>query len=206
LIGDPLSPTPPGEKQVDLGKGRGEASYSMKTYIALLRGINVLGRNSLPMKELVTLLEHAGASAIKTYIQSGNAVFQINARQVIRLPGWLTNEIEARYGFSPQVLILGLQAIESAIAQNPFSEAEGDPTRLHLGFLAATPKRIDMPKLDALRKPSERFHLGDHVIYLHTPDGFGKSKLPAGAEKLLGVPVTYRNWRTVCKIRELAGE
>lgn len=178
----------------------------MKTYIALLRGINVLGRNSLPMKELVALLERVGARNIKTYIQSGNAVFQSHAKKVPQLSARVTNAIQKHYGFSPHVLILGPEAIESAIAQNPFPEAEEDPTRLHLGFLAATPKRIDMPKLDALRKPSERFHLGDHVIYLHTPDGFGKSKLPAGAEKLLGVPVTYRNWRTVCKIRELAGE
>jgi uncharacterized protein (DUF1697 family) len=204
LIGVPLPPTPTGKKQVAFGKGIGEASYSMKTYIALLRGINVLGKNSLPMKELVALLERVGARNIKTYIQSGNAVFQSDAKKVPQLSARLTNAIQKRYGFSPHVLILGPEAIESAIAHNPFSEAEGEPTSLHLGFLSSTPKSPDIEKLDAIRKASERFHLGDRVFYLHTPEGFGKSKLPASAERLLGVPMTYRNWRTVCKIMEMA--
>lgn len=178
----------------------------MKTYIALLRGINVIGKNSLPMNELVALLEGVGARKIRTYIRSGNAVFQSTEKNASQLSMRLTDEIKKRYGFSPHVLILGPDAIERAIIQNPFPEAEKDPSSLHLGFLASTPKSPDLKKLDSLRKASERFHLRDHVFYLHTPEGVGKSKLPANAEKLLGVPMTYRNWRTVCKIREMANE
>lgn len=176
----------------------------MRTYIALLRGINVLGRNSLPMKELVALLEGAGARGARTYIQSGNAVFEAAIRNIPEFAARITDEIGKRYGFAPHVLILEREAIESAMVQNPFREAETAPTSLHLAFLGATPQSPDLKKLDTLRTASERFHLSGRVFYLHTPEGFGKSKLPASAEKLFGVPMTYRNWRTVCKIREMA--
>ncbi len=177
----------------------------MQTYIALIRGINVIGRNSLPMKDLVALLEEIGAGSIRTYIQSGNAVFQSAGKSAPQLAAQLTDRIRNRCGFSPHVLVLAPDALERAIIQNPFPEAEGEPRSLHLGFLAAPPKSPDLKKLDALRKSSERFQLNDQVFYLHTPEGVGRSKLPASAEKLLGVPMTYRNWRTVCKIRAMAG-
>jgi len=77
---------------------------------------------------------------------------------------------------------------------------------LHLGFLASTPKNHDLEKLDSLKKVSERFHLIDNVFYLYAPEGVGRSKLAASIEKLLGVSMTDRNWRTVCKVRDLAGE
>ena len=178
----------------------------MNTYIALFRGINVGGRNSLPMKELIVILENIGARKVKTYIQSGNAVFKSDGKNLSQLSKRLTAEIKKRNGFESHVLILGLGALERAMAENPFPEAEADPSSLHLGFLAFTPKSPDLKKLDSLRKKSERFHLSDQVFYLHAPEGVGRSKLAANTEKLLGVPMTDRNWRTVCKIREMASE
>lgn len=177
----------------------------MRTYIALLRGINVVGKNSLPMKELVDLLEGVGARSVKTYIQSGNAVFQSTEKNISQLSARLTDAIKKRHGFAPAVLILRRRDIERAIAQNPFPKAQEQPRNLHLAFLASAAKCRDLTKLNTLRKASERFQLIDRVFYLHTPEGVGGSKLPASAEKLLGVPMTYRNWRTVCKIREMAG-
>jgi len=177
----------------------------MNTYIALFRGINVGGKNSLPMKELVALLEDIGAKNVRTYIQSGNVVFQSIEKSPSQLSKQLAAEIKKRLGFEPHVLLLGLEAINKAMAENPFSEAEADPSSLHLGFLASTPKNPDLKKLNSLKKASERFHLGDNVFYLHAPEGVGRSKLAASSERLLGVPMTDRNWRTVCKIRELAG-
>ena len=158
------------------------------------------------MKDLVVLLEVLGARNVRTYIQSGNAVFQSAEKNASRLSRQLVAEIKKRHGFEPLVLLLGLEAIETAIAKNPFPEAEADPSSLHLGFLASTPKNPDLETLKKLKKASERFHLGDNVFYLHAPEGVGRSKLAARTEKLLGVPMTDRNWRTVCKIRELAGE
>ena len=158
------------------------------------------------MKELVVLLEDIGARNIKTYIQSGNAVFQSTEKNCPQLSRRLTAEIEKRHGFDPYVLILGLDALEKAMAGNPFPEAEADPGSLHLGFLASTPKNPDLEKLDSLRMENERFHLSENVFYLYAPEGVGRSRLAASTEKLLGVPMTDRNWRTVCKLRELAGE
>jgi uncharacterized protein (DUF1697 family) len=181
------------------------ANYGrMKTYIALLRGINVIGRNPLPMTELVALLAEAGARNISTNIRSGNAVFQYAQRSTSKLSAQLRDEIRKRHGFSPLVIILGTGTMERAIAQNPFPEAESDPRSLHLGFFASTPESPDLKKLDALKKASERFYLSAQVFYLYTPEGVEKSKLPANAGKSLGVPVTFRNWSTVCKIRDMA--
>ena len=175
----------------------------MNTYIALLRGINVGGKTSLPMKELAAVLEDIGATNVKTYIQSGNVVFQSADAEVEQFAGRLTAEIKRRRGFEPLVLILGFDALEKAIANNPFPEAEAEPRTLHLGFLASAPEHPDLDALDSIRKESERFRLIGSVFYLHAPDGVGRSKLAARSEKLLGVPMTDRNWRTVCKIREM---
>ncbi|MFA7282493.1 MAG: DUF1697 domain-containing protein [Sterolibacterium sp.] len=177
----------------------------MNTYVAFFRGINVGGNGSLPMKELVAILEELDARKVRTYIQSGNAVFESTEKNVARLSKQLSAEILRRRGFEPHVHILTLEALAKAIAENPFPEAVNDPSSLHLGFLAAPPKSPDLEKLSSLRKKSERFHLGEGVFYLHAPEGVGRSKLAASSERLLGVPMTDRNWRTVCKVMEMAG-
>src|SRR4029453_16438941 len=99
----------------------------MKTYIALFRGINVGGKNSLPMKELVSLLEDLGCRSVKTYIQSGNAVFKSKEKDAARLSNKIRVEIKKRRGFEPYVLLLGLEEMEKAIAGNPFPETESEP-------------------------------------------------------------------------------
>lgn len=176
----------------------------MKTYIALLRGINVVGKNPLPMKELTSLLEGMGARNARTYIQSGNAVFYYAGRAPAGLAGQLAAGIKRRRGFEPHVLVLTLDDLEKALEGNPFPEGEAEPSTLHLGFLAAVPKAPDTRKLDGLKAARERYHLGGRVFYMHLPDGYGRSKLAAGAEKALGVPMTVRNWRTACEIKNMA--
>jgi uncharacterized protein (DUF1697 family) len=178
----------------------------MNTYIAFFRGINVGGNNTLPMNDLVAILEDIGARKVRTYIQSGNAVFQNAGKNAAQLSKQLTAEIKERCGIEPCALILRIDALKKAIADNPFPEAEADPASLHLGFLTSRPKKPDLGKLSSLKKASERFHLSDGVFYLHAPEGVGRSKLAASTEKLLGVPMTDRNWRTVCKVLEMAGE
>jgi uncharacterized protein (DUF1697 family) len=178
----------------------------MKIYIALFRGINVGGKNMLPMKELVVILEDLGAEKVKTYIQSGNAVFVYKDKDPMGLSQKISAEIKKRRGFEPHVMLLGLEDIERAIEQNPFPEAEADPTTLHAGFLAAAPERPDMKTLESLKSDTERFVLIDRFFYLYAPDGVGRSKLAAKAERLLGVPMTDRNWRTVSTIRNMAQE
>jgi uncharacterized protein (DUF1697 family) len=175
----------------------------MEQYIALLRGINVGGHNRLPMKELAAALDGLGLKNIKTYIQSGNVVFQAEADAPERLASQIGKTIEQSHGFLPQVMVLGVDAWQTAVSQNPFPEAEPEPKTLHLFFLQEAPANPDLEQLNAIKKESERFQLIDTVFYLHAPDGIGRSKLAERAERLLGVPATARNWRTVIKISEI---
>lgn len=178
----------------------------MKTYIALFRGINVGGNNILPMEELVALLENLGSQSVKTYIQSGNAVFQHKAESASELSERIKAAVKESHGFKPQVLLLKVADMEQAIASNPFPEAESEPKTLHLYFLANPPENPDLKTLDRLKQANERYRLNGKVFYLHAPDGIGRSKLAAQAEKSLGVAATARNWRSVCKILTMAKE
>ena len=175
----------------------------MTTYIALFRGINVGGRNVLKMKELTALLEGLGAKRVKTYIQSGNVVLAHEETDGERLAGSIRVAVQESNGFEPQVLLLSAGELEAAMANNPFPEAKADARMLHVGFLAETPAAPDLEGLERLRKESERFVLDGRFFYLHAPEGIGRSKLAAGAEQLLGVAMTDRNWRTVTKLREM---
>ncbi len=178
----------------------------MKNYIALLRGINVGGKTTLPMAGLVSALEAVGGQTVRTYIQSGNAVFQSAEMDPILLAGRLSTEINARFGIQPFVFILGLEKLIRAMENNPFRATQADPSYLHLGFLATVPSAPDLEKLERLKTPGEQYQLVEDVFYLYAPDGVGRSRLAAGVEKVLGVPMTDRNWRTVEKIRKMAQE
>lgn len=176
----------------------------MKTYIALFRGINVGGSNVLPMKDLAALLEQLGARGVKTYIQSGNAVFQHEAASPAQLSGRIGAAIQASRGFEPEILLLDVADLERAMAANPFPEAGSEPKTLHLYFLASAPQNPDLQTLEGLRQETERFELVGNVFYLHAPGGIGRSKLAARVEKALGVAATARNWRTVSAIMAMA--
>lgn len=175
----------------------------MTIYIALIRGINVGGKNRLPMKALVAMLETMGCCRVKTYIQSGNAVFESDEKDALKLSHEISLAIGQQCGFEPSVIILKSQAMQRAMAENPFPQAAADPKAVHLGFLSGPPESPNLKKLAELRKDGENFRLLDQVFYLYTPEGIGRSKLAANAEKLLGVAMTSRNWQTVGAIRDL---
>ena len=176
----------------------------MNTYIALFRGINVGGSNILPMKELVARLQSLGCEKVRTYIQSGNAVFRHAEHSPPRLSARIRAAIRDSHGFAPDVLILTVDRLERAVRSNPYPDAEAEPSKLHLFFLAAVPDNPDIESLEKMRAESERFVLKTDVAYLHAPDGIGRSRLAARLEKALGVSGTGRNWRSVCKILEMA--
>ena len=108
----------------------------MTTWIALLRGINVGGRNILPMKELTRELEKIGCSNVQTYIQSGNVVFQSSVTRADSLAKRISQAILKSHGFRPGVMVLSAKEVEDAASSNPFPNAEVDPKSLHLFFLA----------------------------------------------------------------------
>ena len=178
----------------------------MKTYIALFRGINVGGKHILPMKELVAELEGLGLQDIKTYIQSGNVIFRSKVTDTAQLCGKISAAVKKGHGFEPQVLLLDSAALDKAIRGNPYPEAEVAPNTLHLNFLAAIPPKPDLNALEKIRAENERYYLAQDVLYLHAPDGIGRSKLAAGMERLLGVPLTSRNWNTVRKLKDMIGD
>ena len=176
----------------------------MNTYIALFRGINVGGRNILPMKELIAHLQDLECKNVTTYIQSGNAVFHHGENNASLLTRKISAAVQESHGFEPNVILLTVDTLKRAMASNPFPDAESDPSKLHLFFLASIPENPDLDVIESIRAKSERFAVKRDVAYLHAPDGIGRSKLAARVEKALGVAGTGRNWRSVCKILEMA--
>lgn len=177
----------------------------MQTYIALFRGINVGGHGKLPMAGLKRLLEQEGCIGVQTYIQSGNAVFRRPATDIAGLERRIRAGVLKHHGFEPRVIVLAQQELARAVAANPFEDADANPKSVHLFFLAERPGRIDWSPFETVRAKSERYELKGRVLYLHTPDGFGTSRLAERVERLLGVAATARNWRTVTTLPGMAG-
>ena len=113
----------------------------MKIWILLLRGINVGGRNSLPMKELRGYMSSLGLEDVATYIQSGNAVFRASEEDAGRLPERLAPPIQEHHGFSPHVLVLSLDQWQEAMDSNPYPEAQSEPKSLHCSSWRPHPRR-----------------------------------------------------------------
>lgn len=175
----------------------------MKTYIALFRGLNMGGHNIILMKELTALLEKLGLRDVWTYVQSGNAVFRAEEKDRSKLSVDISDAIEKSRGFRPQTLVLEAGELKKAIDNNHFPEEEGNPSSVAFSFLFSVPAEPDFKTLESVRAESEKFKLIDNVFYMYAPDGFGRSKLAARAEKCLGVPTTSRSWNTVCKIHDM---
>jgi uncharacterized protein (DUF1697 family) len=178
----------------------------MKTYVALFRGINVGGKNLLPMKELIALLENQNIKNVRTYIQSGNVVFQSDVKNLQQLTKKISEAVKKSRGFEPQILVMEIEKFEKAIKANPFPEAESKPERLHLFFMATEARNLNPKKIEDNKSASERYKLIGSVFYLHAPDGIGRSKLAANVERLIGIPMTARNWRTANNIMAIAKE
>ena len=174
----------------------------MSRYVALFRGINVGGKQILPMQALREILAACGCEDVQTYIQSGNAIFSSEVAPG-ELSANITHAIQKRFGFAPQVLILTIDRFVAVAAANPFAEAEENPSCLHVAFLTEKPAAPNLDALNDLKVESERFLLKDDAFYLYAPDGIGRSKLAGKVDRHLGVATTGRNWRTVCKIIEL---
>ncbi|MEM7330387.1 MAG: DUF1697 domain-containing protein [Pseudomonadota bacterium] len=175
----------------------------MNTWIAFLRGINVGGNNILPMQDLRHLLERQGFERARTYIQSGNCVFQTKRADRREIEHLISTSIETTFGFRPNVLALRQTELLAAIAANPYPEGADEPKSVHLFFLAEPANPSDLPLLEDLKAATERYHLTERVLYLHAPDGIGRSKLAAKVERTLGVSMTARNLRTAVKVSEL---
>jgi uncharacterized protein (DUF1697 family) len=177
----------------------------MATYVALLRGINLGSRNRVSMPDLRELFLALGSENVETYVQSGNVVFESATRDAAKLTAEIEKRIAGDLGLEVTVLLRTKAQLAKLLAGNPFSKSEKDPTKLHVTFLAAKPAAARVRELDAKYGDPDEFRVVGPDVYLHTPGGYGRSKLSnAYFERRLGVPATTRNWKTVTKLAELA--
>jgi uncharacterized protein (DUF1697 family) len=177
-----------------------------KSWLALLRGINVLGRNQVSMKALASALESAGFQSVRTYIQSGNVLFRSSSEDARAIGRRIARLIEQNFDCKPAVLVIGRAELAAAVRANPFPGASGNHRLLHLYFLADRPKSPDLDALTRVDAGREAFALKGGVLYLWTPDGFADSVLRSRIERCLGVPATARNWRTANELLKLLSE
>ena len=174
------------------------------TYLALLRGINVGGKNKLPMKDLVDLFVEAGCDDVRTYIQSGNVIFGAAPDLAARLPGLVAARIAERFGYRTPAVLLTADQLRDVVANNPFLAAGAVEDELHVMFLADRPDPRRIADLDPDRSPPDAFVVRDQEIYLRLPHGVARTRLTNYYfDAKLGTTSTGRNWRTVIKLLEL---
>ncbi|MEV5811733.1 DUF1697 domain-containing protein [Streptomyces mutabilis] len=177
-------------------------------YAALLRGINVGGAKKLPMADLRALLEELGHGAVRTHLQSGQAVFASGHGDEETLAAELAQAVEKRFGFPVDVIVRDHAYLRAVAEACPFPAAELEPKQLHVTYFSAP---VDEERFASIDRPAflpEEFRLGDRALYLYAPNGLGRSKLAEALAKPRvnkGLIATTRNWNTVTKLVELTG-
>lgn len=174
------------------------------THIALLRGINVGGKNMLPMRELAALFAASGCRDVRTYIQSGNVLFAADSTSAAALPGVIAAHIAERFGLRVPVVVRTTEQLGAVIHHNPYLEAGAPEDQLHVYFLADTPSAERVALLDADRSSPDAFAVHGQEIYLRLPNGMARTRLTnAYFDAKLATTSTARNWRTVKTLYEM---
>ncbi|MEV4940214.1 DUF1697 domain-containing protein [Streptomyces zaomyceticus] len=184
-----------------------------QTYALLLRGINVSGHRKVPMAELRSVLEGLGHQDVRTYLQSGNAVFTTDSTGSPASTDTLTAEIEdaieERFGFRVDCLVRDAGYLAAVAGACPFPAAELEGKQLHALYLSGPADAERFAAIDREAYRPEEFALGDRVLYLYVPEGLGRSRLAevlARPSVVRGLVVTARNWNTVAKLVEMTRE
>ena len=174
----------------------------MTVHVALLRGINVGGKNKLPMSELVSLFEQSGCTDVKTYIASGNVIFNATAAVARTLPAKIAQRIAKDHGLRVPVILRTARELAAAAEKNPYV-SRGDHS--HVLFLADKPTRAAVATLDPNRSPGDEFTVIGRDVFLYCPNGVGVTKLTNEYfDRKLATTSTGRNFRTVLKLVELS--
>ncbi len=174
------------------------------THVALMRGINVGGKNKLPMKDLAELFAGAGCGDVRTYIQSGNVLFSAPRGVLTKLPGLVAARIAERFGYRTPVVLRTADELAETIANNSFLTAGAAEETLHVMFLADVPSARAVGDLDPRRSPGDTFVVRGRDVYLRLPNGAARTKLTnAYFDSKLATVSTGRNWRTVTKLLEM---
>lgn len=177
----------------------------MKTYIALLRGINVSGQKIIKMELLRKALAELEFANVSTYIQSGNILFQSPLSDAKKIEKQIHDLIEKHFGFDVPVIVVTPDALRSVIDKNPYAHENIAEPQPYVAFLSAVPTEENVAVLSAMDFQDDRFQTIGKTMYLHYADGAGTTKLSnAVIEKKLNLVSTARNWKTVKKLIELA--
>lgn len=177
---------------------------SDEVYIVLFRGVG--GATKLPVKELKLALGFAGFRHVRTYIATGNVVLasELDASAVKQRVAGIAR---AEFAFTKAVMVLNRRDMAAIVKRNPFPRAAANPRTLHVFVLDSAPEKSALAALSGrMAAGPEEFAVRGKALYLHTPDGFGTSKIPAAVEKALKSKTTARNWNTVVKLKEIADE
>jgi uncharacterized protein (DUF1697 family) len=189
----------------------------MATHVALLRAINLGGKNRVAMADLRTLVSELGHTDVLTYIQSGNVLFTAPAdADCTEVASAISEAISARLGVTAPVVVVTREELSKIHAANPFPD-EPDPKRVHAVVLSEPPGAELTARLDtavaqsAAKGAKDAAVVVGRTLYLHTPAGYGTSDLSAAVLRIVsspraGVTGTARNWATVTKLVELCGD
>lgn len=157
------------------------------------------------MKELAAIFADAGCMQVRTYIQSGNVLFDADTELARRIHNLVTNAVANTFGFEVPVLTRSVAELEEIVGENPFIGVTGDPKLLHVAFLQDEPTPAQIAELDPERSPPDQFAVRGRTIYLLYPNGAARSKLTNEYfDTRLKTTSTVRNWRTVMKLLEMA--
>ena len=180
----------------------------MKTYIALLRGINVSGNRPVKMDALRTLCGQLKFKNTRTYIQSGNIVFEFKETKNEVLEKLLTKKIKEVFGFDVPVLVKQLNELKAAAQNNPFVNVRNeDLSKLHITFFSTLPEPTAIEKITAGTYHPDECITAGNCVYLFCPAGYGNTKLNnAFFENKLKTAATTRNWKTITVLIEIGEE
>jgi uncharacterized protein (DUF1697 family) len=156
------------------------------------------------MESLRAFHERIGHRQVKSYIQSGNIIFSARG-SVPTIARKTAEDFAAEFGFAAKLMLVESGQLQAILEGNPYAKHAAENHKIvHAGICAGEPNAERLAALLARTGGSERFHVGKGIVYLHAPDGYGRSKFAAGMEKACGVPMTVRNWRTMMALGEMA--
>lgn len=180
----------------------------MNRYIAFLRAINVGGYRKIKMQDLQQMFENLGFKNVQTYIQSGNVVFDSDESDPEFLSQSIEKQIDSQFGHDVPVMIRTPEDVEKLITANPFDGENEDPFRLYVTFFLESPSPEKQQELRDLSSDIEKFDFVDGDLFsLIDKKTNQKVNFSNGyVEKIIGIPGTGRNWRTVNKMVEMACE
>ena len=180
----------------------------MNTYISILRGINVSGKNLIKMEALRNIYENLGFKNVTIYVQSGNVIYSTSDSNITEMEEKIVNEIEKDYGIVVPVMVMSDKKLIQIINQNPFiKDSSKEMTYLHVTFLSSQINNIDIKTIEEKKQENEDVVINRDVVYLYCPNGYGKTKLNNNfLESKLKVTATTRNWKTTNELLRIALE